>query len=194
MNMRLPSQPERRRYLDTIWQLHQEGGLVKAHDITNVIDRQLSLSLPSAVHMPLFYALINQDYGPIVIERNESKFVRERDVIAVRPETPKDFILQGEAAWLAQAVYRLNNQDHTNGELAELFFDSPEITDENLLVLQQGRTYARMALDRKAQEARVGETDRHVVPTQEIGTPSSGGDALDSEQSDDDNDASTTNE
>ncbi len=144
-NMRLPDARTRQQYLTEIERAVDEGRLNTGFDVTNVIDIGLHQQLPSNVRTPLFFALVNHDYGLITLESAPDKQLRDRRVLATGHggTTFKD---TAEAAWLAQAIFRLSGQPITDGEMARYFFGHEEITARESAVLSQAREFANKAI------------------------------------------------
>jgi hypothetical protein len=79
------------------------------------------------VATPLFFSLISDAYGPVRIDPDVSRRLRDRRITGIENgESREAFIKHAHAAWLAQALYRLRSENLTDDEIVTTFFgDDP---------------------------------------------------------------------
>lgn len=146
-NMVLLPRQERRRYLEIIEQAYADGQIKTASDITNVIDVQIRAKLPSRVRMPLFYALVNREYGIVSVPDDPTLQLRDRPVAEFHASCPcGSFVRHAEAAWLAQAIYRLWGYGFDDEQLLDYFFGPSGAGEAERKLFGQAKDFAAYAI------------------------------------------------
>ena len=148
--MRLPGRQTRRSYLEIIERAHTDGKIKLAHDVANAVDFALGQTLPANVRMPLFFALVNRDYGLVTLEEDSAKQLRDREVVAFDASGDVGFIDNAEAAWLAQALFRLTGQGLSETEVMTYFFGHDQLTSDESAIFSRARKYADTAIEARA--------------------------------------------
>jgi hypothetical protein len=81
------------------------------------------------VHVPLFFALISENYGPISVRYDPTLRLRDRAIYLPEGTSQEEFIQKAHIAWLAQAMYRVRYNGLADDDLLVAFFGnvySPE--------------------------------------------------------------------
>lgn len=129
--MVLPDLNSRIRCLAQIFDALSAGTVRRAGDLNTVIEGLGELAATNNVAAPLFFSLVNETYGPIEVKPDPGLRLRDRLVSVRESATGKEaFIRAAHIAWLAQALYRVRND---------------ECSDEELLVALFGEDYAQEA-------------------------------------------------
>jgi hypothetical protein len=118
--MELPPAAERQELLHEILRRLRDGKLERAADIT-----EWMTDSPGAMKTPLFFALINETYGPIVLDNEppwDDEPLSRRPIRHEEIQQPDEWLDQSHAAWLAQAAYRLLAVTDDEGDLRQCFF------------------------------------------------------------------------
>ena len=97
--------------------------------------------------MPLFYALVNREYGIVQLEADDAKLLRDRLVTSFHDCVKDDFVEHADAAWLAQALYRLWGYAVSESEINELCFGKSVLNSEEAATLARATTFAQLAID-----------------------------------------------
>jgi hypothetical protein len=127
--MVLPRPQARVSALSRIYDFVSQGRLGTVNDLNSAI-AALGDDFQSAyVSQPLFFSLVNETYGPVRVQLDRSKRLRERGIFEVRSaDTVDSFVEAAHTAWLAQALYRLQGEEFDEDQLLAVLFgeDRPE--------------------------------------------------------------------
>lgn len=133
--MQLPAAQERRNLLGQFIEEWRDGRIRTAHDVT------AWMTYPSRVRTPFFFALVNHEYGELILTGDKETRTAERRVEPI----PQDFdqsewTRKAHAGWIAQALFRLRGWGRTR-EQELLFFFGPDATDDDVSLLQLAHDY-----------------------------------------------------
>src|ERR1700674_44584 len=121
--MILPDTAVRTFALARIYEVYRAGSLLKVEDLNRAIDDLGPTFADSNVSVPLFWALLRDAYGPFLVPHDASRRLRDREIQGARwSDSLESFIEASEAAWLAQALYRLRFDSFGEEELLTAFF------------------------------------------------------------------------
>jgi hypothetical protein len=133
--MVVPETATRVLALRQIYDAAASGSIRVANDVNTAIGRLGEPFDGSYVATPLFFALIHEAYGPIRIEPTPSLRLRDRAVTEIRGiESTDEFVALGQAAWIAQALYRLRFERLPDEDVLSAFFGPDPQTDANALL------------------------------------------------------------
>lgn len=99
------------------------GAVRTVADVSATISRLGGMFTDQNVAVPLFFSLISESYGPIRVEADITRRLRDRAISEVQDLEPGErFVERSHAAWLAQALYRLRYETFSDEELLVAFF------------------------------------------------------------------------
>jgi len=147
--MTLPAADMRAVVLGRIYDALEAGAVRVADDINAVVDSLDESLRNSYTAVPLFFALVNEVYGLLRPTYDPDLRLRDRlvppvDSIGDRTE----FVFNADAAWVAQALYRLRYKSFTDEALLAEFFGE-DYDEVAVSKLQLAREYAQKDIDRR---------------------------------------------
>jgi hypothetical protein len=143
LRMELPSVSDRISILCTVREAVLGGAIRTAGDIRSYLDTLPTIARNSYVSVPLFFALVNEAYGPIKTVGDGEMRLRERTIELRNPEgDAADFIRHAHVAWLAQALYRVRRSEFSRDEVADAFFGVDAGDEAHHLLAEAERSVA----------------------------------------------------
>ncbi len=121
--MVLPERMVRVAALSKVYESLRAGTLRRAQDLIDFTERLGPEFTDRNVSVPFFFSLIHESYGPVLVTPDPTRRLRDRDIAGIRgTDSSEGFTSAGEAAWLAQALYRLRYEKLGEEELLVAFF------------------------------------------------------------------------
>lgn len=123
--MVVPSRPERIRILGALYEILVVDGIKVVDELNEAITRLPGARSDGNVSVPLFWSLIHEVYGPVRVSLDSSLRLRERPIERIEAiASREEFVERAEAAWLAQALFRLQHARFREEDLLTAFFGS----------------------------------------------------------------------
>jgi PIN like domain len=144
--MVIPQVNARIRALVQLYSAISAGAVSRVEDL-NVQIRSLGGDFASGyIATPLFFSLINEAYGPITVDADPARLLRDRRVVGLRDDVARDaFLERAHAAWLAQALYRIRLESVSDDELLSAFFPE-EYSRDAASVLRRAQEFVALDL------------------------------------------------
>ncbi len=137
--MALPESAVRIRALAQVYDAVTSGKIQRAGDLNTVIEGAGEGFASNYAATPLFFSLINQSYGPLRVEPDQSLRLRDRRIqLADAGSNKESFVKVAHAAWLAQALFRVRYEGFADEDLLGAFFGE-NYGDEAVNLLQQAK-------------------------------------------------------
>jgi hypothetical protein len=144
--MVLPHVAVRIDALGRIYEAIHSGEVSVVGDLNSAIEGIGGDFSSGYVATPLFFSLISEAYGPIRVELDPSRRLRERAVREVRErESKAAFVDHAHSAWLAQALYRVRLEGLSDEELLVGFFGD-DYPREAIVLLRRAQEFLEAEL------------------------------------------------